>query len=152
MKFRIFAIVVTGIALLIGPAFARRPPASVGHLLLMARRFRWRRPRNRRRRRSGIAQAWAPSGDRHRGAVWRFGLFRADGGQLIRPYPSRPAQGPDLPRGSAPSQAFQDRVQANNFLLGLEGMMPVGGGFPIVSGGKIVGAIGVAGAPISAPG
>jgi uncharacterized protein GlcG (DUF336 family) len=30
-------------------------------------------------------------------------------------------------------------------------MMPVGGGIRIVSGGKIVGAIGVAGAPISAP-
>jgi glc operon protein GlcG len=54
-------------------------------------------------------------------------------------------------RFRAPSMAFQDRVQANNFLLGLEGMIPVGGGVPIVSGGKIVGAIGVAGAPISPP-
>jgi uncharacterized protein GlcG (DUF336 family) len=50
-----------------------------------------------------------------------------------------------------PTMAFQDRVQANSFLLGLEGMIPVGGGVPIVSGGKIVGAIGVAGAPLSPP-
>lgn len=50
-----------------------------------------------------------------------------------------------------PTMAFQDRVQANSFLLGLEGMIPVGGGVPIVSGGKIVGAIGVAGAPRSPP-
>lgn len=54
-------------------------------------------------------------------------------------------------RFRAPTMAFQERVQANSFLLGLEGMIPVGGGVPIVSGGKIVGAIGVAGAPISPP-
>jgi len=54
-------------------------------------------------------------------------------------------------RFKAPTQAFQDRVQGNTFLLGLEGMIPVGGGVPIVSGGKIIGAIGVAGAPISPP-
>jgi glc operon protein GlcG len=54
-------------------------------------------------------------------------------------------------RFKAPTMAFQDRVQANSFLLGLEGMIPVGGGVPIVSGGKIVGAIGVAGALLSPP-
>jgi len=54
-------------------------------------------------------------------------------------------------RFRAPTMAFQERVQSNTFLLGLEGMIPVGGGVPIVSGGKIIGAIGVAGAPISPP-
>jgi uncharacterized protein GlcG (DUF336 family) len=52
-------------------------------------------------------------------------------------------------RFRAPTMAFQDRVQANSFLLGLEGLIPVGGGVPIVSGGKVIGAIGVAGAPRS---
>ena len=50
-----------------------------------------------------------------------------------------------------PTMAFQERVQANSFLLGLDGMITVGGGVPIVSGGKIIGAIGVAGAPLSPP-
>jgi glc operon protein GlcG len=50
-----------------------------------------------------------------------------------------------------PTMVFQERVQANSFLLGLDGMITVGGGVPIVSGGKIVGAIGVAGAPLSPP-
>ena len=50
-----------------------------------------------------------------------------------------------------PTMVFQERVQANSFLLGLDGMITVGGGVPIVSGGKIVGAIGVAGAPLAPP-
>ncbi len=54
-------------------------------------------------------------------------------------------------RFKAPTMAFEERVQANSFLLGFEGLTPVGGGVPIVSGGKIVGAIGVAGAPRSPP-
>jgi len=52
-------------------------------------------------------------------------------------------------RFRAPTMAFQERAQGNVFLLGLEGMIPVGGGVPIVSGGKIIGAIGIAGAPLS---
>ncbi|MGH7015161.1 MAG: GlcG/HbpS family heme-binding protein [Stellaceae bacterium] len=47
-----------------------------------------------------------------------------------------------------PSQALQDRVQANVYLLQLGGTA-VGGGVPIVSGGKVIGAIGVSGSPTS---
>ncbi|HYL32127.1 MAG TPA: heme-binding protein [Stellaceae bacterium] len=47
------------------------------------------------------------------------------------------------------TQAFQDRVQANIYILALGGTA-VGGGLPIVSGGKVIGAIGVSGSPGSA--
>src|SRR5487761_225993 len=47
-----------------------------------------------------------------------------------------------------PSQVFQDHVQANVYILQLGGTA-VGGGVPIMSGGKVIGAIGVSGSPTS---
>jgi|SRR6185437_11451933 len=47
------------------------------------------------------------------------------------------------------TQALQDRVQANIYVLALGGTA-VGGGLPIMSGGKVIGAIGVSGSPGSA--
>jgi len=45
-----------------------------------------------------------------------------------------------------PSKVFEDGVAGGrNALLGLTGAMPIEGGLPIMSGGKIVGAIGVSG-------
>jgi uncharacterized protein GlcG (DUF336 family) len=52
----------------------------------------------------------------------------------------------------APSQVFENLVaQGHNQLLGLEGAMTIGGGVPIVAGGKVIGAIGASGAPFSDP-
>ena len=48
-----------------------------------------------------------------------------------------------------PSQALQDRAQANVYLLTLGAPTLVGGGLPIEVGGKIIGAIGVSGSPTS---
>ena len=48
-----------------------------------------------------------------------------------------------------PTKVFQDAVASGGAglrILGLEGAVPVDGGFPIVIDGKIVGAIGVSGA------
>lgn len=51
-----------------------------------------------------------------------------------------------------PSKLFEDRLQAGStYILGLEGAIPVGGGVPLVMGGKVVGAIGASGAPSSGP-
>ncbi|HXP30040.1 MAG TPA: heme-binding protein [Stellaceae bacterium] len=51
-----------------------------------------------------------------------------------------------------PTQAFEERLAAGAYpVLGLEGVLPIGGGLPIVVKGKIIGAIGVGGAPVSAP-
>jgi len=51
-----------------------------------------------------------------------------------------------------PSKLFEDRLQGGaTYLLGLDGAMPVGGGVPLVIGGKVVGAIGASGAPSSGP-
>ncbi|HYL49896.1 MAG TPA: heme-binding protein [Stellaceae bacterium] len=47
------------------------------------------------------------------------------------------------------TQALQDRVQANVYVLALGGTA-IGGGLPILSGGKVIGAIGVSGSPGSA--
>jgi uncharacterized protein GlcG (DUF336 family) len=53
-------------------------------------------------------------------------------------------------RFKRPSQALEDRVQEHVFVLALGGT-PVGGGVPIMVGGKIIGAIGVSGSPSSGP-
>jgi uncharacterized protein GlcG (DUF336 family) len=51
-----------------------------------------------------------------------------------------------------PSKLFEDRVQGGaTYVLGLEGVIPVGGGVPLVMDGKIVGAIGASGGPTSGP-
>ena len=51
-----------------------------------------------------------------------------------------------------PSKLFEDRVQGGaTYILGLEGVIPVGGGVPLVIDGKIVGAIGASGGPTSGP-
>lgn len=45
-----------------------------------------------------------------------------------------------------PTKAFEDALAAGRMaILGLEGATPLEGGVPIVSGGKIIGAIGAAG-------
>jgi glc operon protein GlcG len=47
-----------------------------------------------------------------------------------------------------PTKAFQDAIAAGGLglrVLGLEGAVPVDGGVPLLSGGKLVGAIGVSG-------
>ncbi len=47
-----------------------------------------------------------------------------------------------------PTKAFQDAVAGGGLglrILGLEGAVPVDGGLPLVSGGKLVGAIGLSG-------
>jgi glc operon protein GlcG len=45
-----------------------------------------------------------------------------------------------------PTKVFQDALMAGNaFIMGLEGVTPVEGGLPIVSNGKIIGAIGASG-------
>jgi len=52
-------------------------------------------------------------------------------------------------RFKRPTKAFQDALAAGGEglrILGLEGAVPVEGGFPLVMDGKIVGAIGVSGA------
>ncbi|MGA2903808.1 MAG: heme-binding protein [Candidatus Korobacteraceae bacterium] len=52
-------------------------------------------------------------------------------------------------RFKRPTKAFQDALAAGGEglrILGLEGAVPVEGGFPLVIDGKIVGAIGVSGA------
>ncbi len=52
-------------------------------------------------------------------------------------------------RFKRPTKAFQDALAAGGQglrVLGLEGVVPVEGGFPLVMDGKIVGAIGVSGA------
>ncbi len=52
-------------------------------------------------------------------------------------------------RFKRPTKAFQDALAAGGEglrVLGIEGAVPVEGGFPLVMGGKIVGAIGVSGA------
>jgi glc operon protein GlcG len=51
-------------------------------------------------------------------------------------------------RFKRPTKVFQDMLAAGGDqlrVLGLEGAVPVEGGFPLVMGGKIVGAIGVSG-------
>jgi len=46
-----------------------------------------------------------------------------------------------------PSKVFEDGVAKGRVaLLGLTGAMPIEGGLPIMSGGKVIGAIGVSGA------
>ena len=52
-------------------------------------------------------------------------------------------------RFKRPTKAFQDALAAGGDglrILGLEGVTPVEGGFPLLLDGKIVGAIGVSGA------
>lgn len=52
-------------------------------------------------------------------------------------------------RFKRPTKAFQDALAAGGEglrVLGLQGVTPVEGGFPLVADGKIVGAIGVSGA------
>ena len=45
-----------------------------------------------------------------------------------------------------PTKFFQDGIAAGNmFWLGMPGAVPVGGGFPLVADGKVVGGIGVSG-------
>jgi glc operon protein GlcG len=45
-----------------------------------------------------------------------------------------------------PSKAFEDGVNKGNVrLMGLPGAMPIEGGVPIMSGGRVIGAIGVSG-------
>jgi uncharacterized protein GlcG (DUF336 family) len=51
-------------------------------------------------------------------------------------------------RFKRPTKAFQDAVAAGGDglrILGLEGAVPIEGGIPLVSGGRIVGAIGASG-------
>jgi glc operon protein GlcG len=48
-----------------------------------------------------------------------------------------------------PSQVFQDRLAQAPFLIQLAGVSVIGGGVPLVVEGRIVGAIGVGGAPTS---
>jgi len=155
MKFRIFAIVVTGVALLADPAFAQAPapaapppgpPPAYGPPISLAQAKKVAAAAEAEALKLGLNQGIAivePSGE----LVY---FERMDGisyAQIL--LAQRKAQ--TAARFRLPSQAFQDRVQTNNFLLGLEGALPVGGGVPIVSGGKIIGAIGVAGAPRSPP-
>ena len=46
-----------------------------------------------------------------------------------------------------PTKAFEDGVaKGRNALLGLRGATPIEGGIPIMTGGKVIGAIGVSGA------
>ena len=46
-----------------------------------------------------------------------------------------------------PSKAFEDLINSGrNSLLGLPGLTPVEGGFPLMADGKVIGAIGVSGA------
>ena len=46
-----------------------------------------------------------------------------------------------------PTKAFEDGVaKGRNALLGLRGATPIEGGLPIMSGGKVIGGIGVSGA------
>jgi glc operon protein GlcG len=46
-----------------------------------------------------------------------------------------------------PTKAFEDGIaKGRNALLGLRGATPIEGGVPIMSGGKVIGAIGVSGA------
>ena len=52
-------------------------------------------------------------------------------------------------RFKRPTKAFQDALAAGGEglrILGIEGAVPVEGGFPLIVEGKIVGAIGVSGA------
>ena len=45
-----------------------------------------------------------------------------------------------------PSKAFEDLINSGrNSLLGLPGLTPVEGGFPLIADGKVIGAIGVSG-------
>jgi uncharacterized protein GlcG (DUF336 family) len=45
-----------------------------------------------------------------------------------------------------PTKAFFDAVEAGHpFIMGLRGVVPSEGGFPLVEGGKLVGAIGCSG-------
>lgn len=45
-----------------------------------------------------------------------------------------------------PSKAFEDLINSGrNSLLGLPGLTPVEGGFPLMADGKVIGAIGVSG-------
>jgi len=48
-----------------------------------------------------------------------------------------------------PSKFFEERLQQAPYIIQLAGVSVVGGGIPLVSGGHIVGAIGVSGAPTS---
>ena len=46
-----------------------------------------------------------------------------------------------------PTKAFEDGIaKGRNALLGLRGATPIEGGLPIMSGGKVIGAVGVSGA------
>lgn len=46
-----------------------------------------------------------------------------------------------------PTKAFEDGIaKGRNALLGLRGATPIEGGLPIMTGGKVIGAIGVSGA------
>jgi glc operon protein GlcG len=46
-----------------------------------------------------------------------------------------------------PTKAFEDGIaKGRNALLGLRGATPIEGGIPIMTGGKVIGAIGVSGA------
>jgi glc operon protein GlcG len=45
-----------------------------------------------------------------------------------------------------PSKAFEDLINSGrNSLLGLPGLTPVEGGFPLMADGRVIGAIGVSG-------
>lgn len=47
-----------------------------------------------------------------------------------------------------PTKSYQDRLAGGEtYILGLPGVVPVAGGLPIVLNGKVIGAIGVSGAP-----
>ena len=155
MKFHVLTVALTGIALLAGPVFAQAPapsspppgpPPAYGPPITLAQAKQVAAAAESEAVKLGLHQAIAivePSGD----LVY---FERMEGSSYAHIHlAQRKAQ--TAARFRVPTQAFQDRVQANNFLLGLEGMMPIGGGIPIVSNGKIIGAIGVAGAPRSEP-
>ena len=155
MKFRILAIVVTGIVLLTSLAFAQTPapaapppgpPPAYGPPISLAQAKQVAAAAEAEALKLGLHDTIAivePSGD----LVY---FERMEGGAYAHiQLAQHKAQ--SAARFRLPTMVFQERVQANSFLLGLDGMITVGGGVPIVSGGKIVGAIGVAGAPLSPP-
>jgi glc operon protein GlcG len=153
MKFRGLATVMACIASLSGTAFAQAPsappapPPAYGPPITLAQAKKVAAAAEAEARRLGLNQVIVivePAGD----LVY---LERMDGISYGTIHlAERKAQ--TAARFRRPSQIFEERVQAgSNYLLGLEGALPVGGGVPIVSNGEIIGAIGVAGAPLSPP-
>jgi uncharacterized protein GlcG (DUF336 family) len=158
MKFRILAVIATGVALLAGPAFAQAPAAPAANPLdvipdAMPFNTPYGAPIPVAQAKQLIAAAEAEA--KKRGWAMNITVVdsggnlvafeRMDGAQLasiaISQHKARSAL---LYRRE--TKVFEDAIQHGvTYVTTLDGMIGSRGGFPLVENGKIIGAIGCSG-------